>query len=311
MTATLPSWREGAARSAVLDFVDRVTRAGGADFVPPAARVAVFDNDGTLWCERPTYAQAVFIVDSLHRLAGDRADIAAMPAARELLAGDLDGALHHGLGAVAALLLAAHAGLTADEFAAQAEEWLASATHPRFDVPYTKLVYLPMIELIDVLREHAFRVFVVTGGGVEFVRATSEALYGISPEDVVGSAVRLELERRAGRVELVRQAELLGSPNEGAPKPINIQGHIGRRPIFAAGNTAGDREMLEYAHTGDLPSLCLVVDHDDGDREYAYEGTALTDPHAPPIAAVARELGWTVASMRRDWGRIFTDAAWE
>ena len=162
-----------------------------------------------------------------------------------------------------------------------------------------------MLELLDLLREREFRVFIVTGGGVEFVRAIGEELYGVTPDDVVGSAVQVSFERRDGRIVLVRQAAMLGSPNEGPPKAVNIQAHIGVRPIFAAGNSAGDTEMLEYAHTGDHPSLCLVVDHDDEEREYAYAGASVTNPDAESIVDTASRLGWTVVSMRDDWSRIF------
>jgi hypothetical protein len=162
-----------------------------------------------------------------------------------------------------------------------------------------------MLELLELLREREFRVFIVTGGGVEFVRAVGEELYGVTPDDVVGSAVQVSFERRDGRIVLVRQAAMLGSPNEGPPKAVNIQAHIGVRPIFAAGNSAGDTEMLEYAHTGDHPSLCLVVDHDDEAREYAYESLAATNADAEPILETASRLSWTVVSMRDDWSRIF------
>jgi 6-phosphogluconolactonase (cycloisomerase 2 family) len=162
-----------------------------------------------------------------------------------------------------------------------------------------------MLELLDLLRARDFRVFVVTGGGVEFVRAVSDRLYGVAADDVVGSAVQLRFERRDGRVILVRQPALLGAPNEGAPKPINIQSHIGRRPILAAGNSAGDCEMLEYTHSGELPSLCLVIDHDDPAREYAYVGASATDPHAEPILDTASRLHWMMVSMREDWNRVF------
>jgi hypothetical protein len=162
-----------------------------------------------------------------------------------------------------------------------------------------------MLELLDLLRTHRFRVFIVTGGGVEFVRAVSDDLYGVPPDDVVGSAVQLAFERRDGRVVLVRQAAALGEVNEGPPKATAIQQHVGRRPIVAAGNSAGDTEMLEYAETGDRPALCLVVDHDDAEREYAYAGTALTNPRAETIAVTARRRGWTVVSMRDDWNRIY------
>jgi phosphoserine phosphatase len=206
---------------------------------------------------------------------------------------------------VGEVLMKIHAGITVEEFAAIATRWYAEARHPRFGVPYDALVYVPMLELLDLLREHEFRVFIVTGGGVEFVRAVSERVYGVAPDDVVGSAVQTTFERRDGRVVLVREAKLLGSPNEGPPKVVNIQAHIGARPIVAIGNSAGDREMIEYAHTGERPSLCIVIDHDDAEREYAYAGASATDPGAQPIAETAAALGWTTVSMRDDWSRIF------
>jgi phosphoglycolate phosphatase-like HAD superfamily hydrolase len=266
----------------------------------------VVDNDGTLWCERPAYAQALFLLGRLHEQAAEDPELAAQPVVKALLAGDLEAAARHGPEAVAGVVVHTHAGLTADEFADTAARWLAESNHPRFGVRLDELAYVPMLELLDLLRSRDFRVFVVTGGGVEFTRAVSEELYGVPPDDVVGSAVQVSFERRDGRVVLVRQPALLGSPNEGPPKPINIQGHIGRRPILAAGNSAGDREMLEYAHTGDLPSLCLVVDHDDAEREYAYAGTAATNPDAEPILNTASRFGWTVVSMSNDWNQVFT-----
>jgi phosphoserine phosphatase len=303
--AELPSWNDGPARTAVLEFLERVTTGGSADLVPPAARVAVLDNDGTLWCERPTYVQALFLLDRLREQADADPDLAAEPVVEALLAGDLERAVAHGQDALVGVLLRTHAGLTTDEFVAAAARWFEEARHPRFGVPHTALTYRPMLELIDALRACEFRVFVVTGGGVEFVRAVSDELYGVAREDVVGSAVELSFERREGRVELVRLPRLLGSPNEGVPKTLAIQQHIGHRPIFAAGNSAGDREMLEYTTTGPLPSLGIVVDHDDEEREYAYESLSATDPHAEPILSSATRFGWTVVSMKRDWARIF------
>jgi phosphoserine phosphatase len=301
----LSLWRDGPARSAILTYVDRVTTSGSATFVPPAARIAVFDNDGTLWCERPSSPQAFFLLERLHVQAASDPDLAAKPIVRALLKGDLHAAMAEGLGPFADVLLRTHAGLTVDEFVAATTAWFDRAVHPRFDVPYGSLVYGPMLELMDLLRAASFRVFIVTGGGVEFVRAVSDELYGVSPDDVIGTSVELKAERRDGRLVLVRQAALHGSPNEGEPKPINIQSHIGLRPIFAAGNSAGDREMLEYASTGPLPSLALVIDHDDEAREYAYRGASFTDPHAEPITDTAARLGWTAVSMRRDWARVF------
>lgn len=305
MSAPLPSWNDGAARTAILDFVARVTEDGGADHVAPADRIAVVDNDGTLWCEKPAYVQAMFILERLHEQAAADPELAARPVTKALLAGDLEAAFAAGTAEVGRLLVSTHAGLTAEEFAAVAEDWLATAAHPRFGRPLSELVYQPMLELLQLLRDHGFRVFVVTGGGVEFVRAVSERLYGVGSDDVVGSAVQLRFERRDGRAVLVRQPAILGSPNEGEPKPINIQAHVGRRPILAVGNSAGDAEMLEYASTGPLPSLALVIDHDDADREYAYGGASVTDPGAEPILETAARHGWTTVSMRDDWSRVF------
>lgn len=307
---SLPSWNESPARSAVLDYLERVTTAGGPDHVPAAERIAVLDNDGTLWCEKPAYLQVFFILDRLREQAAQDPQLAAREVVQALLANDLQRASAAGMAELVDVLLEAHAGLTAEEFTAAVAGWLEGFRHPRFGVPFAGLVYVPMLDLIELLRAHEFRVFVVTGGGVEFVRAVSEEIYGVMPDDVIGSAVRVRFERRDGRVVLVREAQLLGSPNEGEPKPVNIQAHLGRRPIVAVGNSAGDREMLEYAHTGDRPSLCLVIDHDDDGREYAYASQSVTDPGAEPISATAAAEGWTIVSMRDDWNRVFaTDDA--
>jgi phosphoserine phosphatase len=301
----LASWNDGPSRTAILEFVERVTEEGGADFVPPAERIAVLDNDGTLWCERPTYIQALFVFARLGDAVAARPELGEQPIVKALLAGDLAAAQKFGMEALARVLLELDAGRTTEEFAADAAAWLATAQHPRFGVPFRELTYAPMLELMDLLRSRGFRVFIVTGGGVEFVRAVGDELYGVTSDDVVGSAVQVSFERRDGRVVLVRQAAMLGSPNEGEPKAVNIQTHIGRRPIFAAGNSAGDTEMLEYAHTGEHASLCLVVDHDDEEREYAYAGASATNPDAESIVDVAGRLSWTVVSMRDDWSRIF------
>jgi len=301
----LPSWNDSPARTAILEFVERVSEEGGADYVPPAERVAVLDNDGTLWCEKPTYIQALFVFARLADAVAARPELAEQPVVKALLAGDLAGAQQYGMEAIAGVLLELDAGRTTEEFTRDAEAWLAAAKHPRFGVPFRELTYAPMLELMELLRGREFRVFIVTGGGVEFVRAVGEEIYGVRPDDVVGSAVQVSFERRDGRIVLVRQAAMLGSPNEGPPKAMNIQAHIGRRPILAAGNSAGDTEMLEYAHTGERPSLCLVVDHDDEEREYAYAGSSVTNPDAESIVDTAGRLGWTLVSMRDDWKRVF------
>jgi phosphoserine phosphatase len=273
---TLPSWNDSAARSAIVEFVEHAARE-----VPPEERLAVFDNDGTLWCERPAYVQELFLKERL----ATRPELVQKGLVQAVL--ELD------------------AGRTPEEFTSSVEDWFAEARHPRFGTPFGQLTYQPMLELLELVRANGFHVFVVTGGGVEFVRAVGEALYGVGPDDVVGSAVEVAFERRDGQAVLVRQAKMLGSPNEGAPKAVNIQTHIGRRPILAVGNSAGDREMLEYVHSGSRPSLCVVIDHDDAEREYAYASKAVTDPDAESILTTAEHFGWTVVSMRRDWSQVF------
>jgi phosphoserine phosphatase len=273
---TLESWNDGATRSAIVEFVERAARE-----VPAEERLAVFDNDGTLWCERPAYVQELFLKERLAK----RPELMERGLIQAVL--ELD------------------AGRTPEEFTTSVEEWFAGAKHPRFGTPFGQLTYQPMLELLEFVRANGFHVFVVTGGGVEFVRAVGEELYGVGPDDVVGSAVEVAFERRDGQAVLVRQAKMLGSPNEGPPKAVNIQTHIGRRPILAVGNSAGDREMLEYVHSGSHLSLCVVIDHDDAEREYTYASVAVTDPDAEPILETAERFGWTVVSMRRDWSRVF------
>jgi len=306
LTGVLASWRDTPARTAILDFIDRVTTEGAATYVAPEGRVAVFDNDGTLWCERPTYAQALFLLERIRDQAAADPALADAPVVRALLAGDLAGAFAMGADAVGPVVLATHAGWTVDEYAAAVARWLADARHPRFGVTWPELVYRPMRELLELLRANAFRVFVVTGGGVEFVRSFAEAAYGIPPDDVVGTAVEVEVERRDGCMTLVRRPVLARElVNEGEPKPRLIQAHVGVRPILAAGNSAGDAEMLEFASTGPAPSLALVIDHDDAEREYAYESRSATDADAEPILATASRHGWHVVSMRSDWATVF------
>jgi phosphoserine phosphatase len=296
---TLASWNDGTARTAIVDYLAAI-----AD-VPVPERIAVFDNDGTLWCEKPTYVQAFFVLERLRQQAAADPELAASDVVQALLGGDLAAATRHGVGAVMGVLLNTHAGVTTEEFDAAVEDWAVRFRHPRFGVPFAGLVYAPMLELLELLRAHGFRVFLVTGGGVDFVRPLGAQLYGVDRDDVVGSAVAVEFQRRDGQVVLARTAALAGSPNEGPPKVVAIHSHIGRRPLVAVGNSAGDREMLEFAHTAARPSLCIVLDHDDAEREYAYGGEALTDPDAEPILATAERFGWTVVSMRRDWSRVF------
>lgn len=303
---SLPSWRETATRAAVVGYLRRITEPDGLDFVPVVDRIAVFDNDGTLWCERPGYPQAAFLIHELGtRSAADPA-LAERPVVRALLADGLAAARGFPMDEILRVLIDLHAGVSPEAFAEAVTDWAAGYRDERFGTPLAGLVYAPMLELLALLREHGFRVFIVTGGGVDFVRALSTELYGVTPDDVVGSAVVVEMARDEGNgVVLVRQGRIRGPANEGAPKVVNIHAQLGVRPIVAVGNSAGDREMLEYTHGSSHPSLCVVLDHDDAEREYAYASASFTDPGAESLLDVAARSDWVVVSMRDDWSRVF------
>ena len=299
----LPSWRPGAAKTALLDFLV------AARTVPIAERVAMFDNDGTLWCEKPQYLQLLFMLDQLRQAVAADPSIAARAEFRALIEHDHAAQAELGLERIALALLQLTIGLGPREFDERVRGFVAEAVDSVRRVPLHQLRYQPMLELIDALRAESFSVFIVTGGGTEFVRAISQDFYGVPPEGVVGTLVNYEFARDTqGRPQLARSAEMIGTANEGAAKVVNIQRELGRRPIFAAGNTAGDREMLEYALASDGPSMALLVDHDDADREYAYEPEAVTVDFDGSFTAFGHDSGWTVVSMRHDWEQIFTDA---
>jgi phosphoserine phosphatase len=300
----LPSWRPGPTRRALLEFLD------AADGVPVEQRVAYFDNDGTLWCERPTYIQYEFFLDALRRRVavdpgvGKRREFAAV------LTGSAQEVAAIGLSRIAIALASLFDGLSPEAFAARVREFWATAVHPGSGRPLRSLVYRPMLELIDELRRRGFTVGIVTGGGTEFLRALSPQLYGVPPELVVGTLVVHELTTAAdGAPELRRTSRLLGEANEGAAKVSNIQTHLGRRPILSAGNSAGDREMLEWTCAAPGPSLALLVDHDDAAREFAYASEAVTLAGSEPIVQTAARSRWTTVSMAADWETIFSDQA--
>jgi phosphoserine phosphatase len=297
----LPSWRAGATRDAVLAFLD------AAASVPAERRVACFDNDGTLWCERPTYVQLDFFVDTLQDAVRADPALARVPEFAALISRDEAAIGEIGLEAIVFALSGLFEGTSPEEFTAQAREFMARSDHATLGRPTRTLTYLPMLELIAELRERDFTVGVVTGGGTEFVRAISEDLYGVPPQCVVGTLIAYEFvpTSRAAGPHLRRKNELVGDANEGPVKVSNIQAQLGRRPILAAGNSGGDREMLEWVAGGDGPTLALLVDHDDAEREFAYVGTAVTFAETEPIASVAARSGWTVVSMARDWEKVF------
>jgi len=305
-SAALPSWSEGIAKSAILDFVARVTREGGPDFVPPADRIATFDNDGTLWCEQPVQVQVFFLADRVKQLA------AADPALKErqpfkaFLAHDTKTLHALGKPALNELFAATHAGMTVDEFEAIARDWFASARHPQLARPYTQVAFQPQVELLAYLRAHGFRTFIVSGGGIDLMRVISEPVYGIAREQVIGSSAKLRFELRQGRGVLQKLGEL-NSFDDREAKPQNIGLHIGRRPILAFGNSDGDLAMLRYTKTGAGPRLALLLHHDDAGREFAYDRDFRLSPLADALDN-APAYGITVVSMKRDWSTVFGGA---
>ncbi len=296
----LASWNPGPTRSALLDFID------AADALPVEDRVAVFDNDGTLWCEKPMYPQLLFMLDELRRAIGADPSLAEREEYRALIDQDRSAQAEIGLERIAFALLELCTGIGPEEFDDRVVAFFERSRHPDRGVAYLEMRYQPMLELVDELRAHDFAVFIVTGGGAEFVRAVSRRFYDVSPDAVVGSLVGYEFARdAAGRPALRRTTQLFGQVNEGAPKVTNIQLQLGRRPIFAAGNSPGDAEMLEYALATGSPSMALLVNHDDADREYSYEGEAGTFETDGSFAESAAGLGITIASMRDDWATVF------
>jgi phosphoglycolate phosphatase-like HAD superfamily hydrolase len=299
----LPSWRDGPRKRAMLDFVAAVTTAGSPDFVPASARIATFDNDGTLWVEQPAYTQLIFILDRIRALAPQNPAWQQDALFRAAIAGDLRGAAAGGAEGLLKLAGAAQAGTTPEAFQRLAAEWLATARDPRWRRPYTELVYQPMIELLGFLRARGFTTFIVSGGGVEFVRAFSDQVYGIPPHQVVGSTFALTPGEAEGRIILTREprADFI---DDGPGKPVGIARHIGQRPIAAFGNSDGDWHMLRYATEGPGRRFGMIIRHDDADREYAYD----RESHVGRLARAldeAPQRGWQVVSMREDWARVF------
>jgi phosphoglycolate phosphatase-like HAD superfamily hydrolase len=300
----LSSWRDGPARQAILDFVARVSTPG-PDFVPSAERIAVFDNDGTLWIEQPLPVQAFFVLDRIAALAPDHPEWREQMPFKAALDRDPEAIMAHGMDGLARMVMATHAGMSTDAFAALVRDWIATARHPRFGCPFTDLVYQPMLELLAYLRANDFKTCIVSGGGIEFMRTFSEAVYGIPPEQVIGSSIVARYAVGKAGPELLREAELHFFDDK-AGKPVAINTHIGRRPIAAFGNSDGDFEMLEWTTSGPGPRFGLLVHHDDPAREYAYD-------RQPGLARLARgldegpERGWTIVSMKSDWQQLFPD----
>ena len=304
----LPSWSDGPAKQSIISFVEKVTKPGSPDFVPVAERIATFDNDGTLWCEQPVPVQLYFALDRVKALAPQHPEWSTTEPFASLLKGDLQLALAGGDHALLEVLMATHAGMTTAKFEQIVTDWIATAKHPKTGQLYTDMVYQPMLEVLSYLRANGFKNFIVSGGGIEFMRPWANRVYGIPPEQVVGSSIKTKFEMRDGKPVLVRLPELNFNDDRG-DKPVGINQHIGRRPVAAFGNSRGDKEMLEYTQGGGARFELLVL-HDDAKREYAY-GPALGLPE-PKLGAFTQALydeakkeGWTVVSMKSDWSQIF------
>jgi hypothetical protein len=302
-TDPLPSWNDGAARQTIVAFVGKVTREGTAGYVPPAERIAVFDNDGTLWSEQPVYVQLAFALDRVKALALQHPEWQTQEPFASLLKGDAASALAGGEKAIAQIIMATHAGTTTEEFATIVKDWLATARHPVTGRPYTGMVYQPMLEVLDYLRANGFKTFIVSGGGIEFMRPWTERVYGIPPEQVVGSSIRTKYELRDGQPVLVRLPEI-DFIDDKAGKPVGIQQHIGRRPILAFGNSDGDFEMLEWTTAGDGLRLGVIVHHDDAGREYAYDRKSHIGRLERGLDEAGRR-GWVLVSMKDDWRTMY------
>ena len=299
----LPSWNEGPSKAAIIEFVDRVTAAGGPDFVPVAERIATFDNDGTLWSEQPAYFQLAFAIDRLKAEAKDHPEWRERPILKAASEGDIRPALAGTVRDRLELVAASHAGMTNDEFSGMVTRWLSTAKHPRFDRPYTDLVYQPMLELLAYLRGVGFKTYIVSGGGAEFMRAWAEKVYGIPPEQVVGSTIKVRYELRDGEPALLRLEEVEFIDDK-AGKPEGINRSIGRRPIAAFGNSDGDYEMLRWTTSGPGRRLGLIVHHTDGDREWAYDRESKIGRLEKALDEAPRR-GWVVMDMKKDWKLVY------
>jgi hypothetical protein len=300
----LPSWNDGPAKQAIVSFVEKVTKEGSSDFVPPNERIATFDNDGTLWCEQPMYFQLLFALDRVKALAPQHPEWKTKEPFASLLKGDVKGALAGGERTMLEIIIVTHAGMTTAEFEQIVKDWIATAKHPKFKRPYTECVYQPMVELLAYLRANGFKTFIVSGGGIEFMRPWTEKVYGIPPEQVVGSSIKTKYEWRDGKPVLMRLPEM-NFIDDKTGKPVGINSHIGRKPIAAFGNSDGDQQMLEWTQAGSGARLMMLVHHDDAVREFAYGAESKIGTFSDALMAEAKKNAWTVISMKDDWKKIF------
>jgi phosphoglycolate phosphatase-like HAD superfamily hydrolase len=302
----LPSWNDGSAKKAIVDFVAQVTTEGGPNFVPISERIATFDNDGTLWVEMPMYTQFVFAIDRVRALASKHPEWKTEQPFAAAISGDAKTLTASGEPGIMKIMAATHTGITTEQFATTVSDWMKTAQHPRFKRPYTECVYQPMLELLSYLRANGFKTYIVSGGGIEFMRPWTEKIYGIPPEQVIGSAVKTKYQMQSSGPELMRLPDVLFIDDK-AGKAEGINLFIGRRPIAAFGNSDGDQQMLEWTAAGSGKRLMLLVHHTDAEREYAYDRES-TIGRLNTALDEAKAKGWIVVDMKQDWKTIFPPA---
>lgn len=303
----LPSWNAGSSKSAILEFVQRTTTEGGNDFIPVKDRIAVFDNDGTLWCEQPAYFQLMFALERIKELAPQHPGWKETEPFKSVLAGELKGVAAQGEKGIAQIVAATHAGMTADEFNTIVRNWITTARHPKTGRLYSEMVYQPMLEVLSHLRANGYKTFIVSGGGVEFMRVFAEQTYGIPPEQVIGSSIKTKFELRDTEPVLVRLPDI-NSIDDGPGKPENIELHIGHRPVMAFGNSDGDLQMLQWTTLANGPRFGLIVHHTDAEREYAYDRHSSIGRLDKALDEAAQR-DWIVVDMKKDWNQVFVDVA--
>ena len=299
----LPSWNDGSAKTAILGFVAAVTEKGGKDYVEPAQRIAVFDHDGTLWVEYPMYTQILFAFERVKKLAPQHPEWKTTQPFKALLAGDMKTVGASGMKGIMEILMATHSGMTAEEFEREASNWLATAKHPKFDRLYSECIYQPQLELLAYLRTNDFKTFIVSGGGIQFMRPITEKNYGIPPEQVVGSSAAAKFQIKDGEPAILRQPKI-NFVNDKAGKPVGINQHIGRRPILAFGNSDSDMQMIEYTMAGKGRRLGLFVHHTDAKREYAYDRKSHVGTLDKALDQAGAK-GWIIVDMKKDWKKVF------
>jgi len=299
----LSSWNNGKAKQSIVAFVEKVTKEGSPDFIPMAERIATFDNDGTLWAEQPIYFQAFFVLDRIKALAPQHPEWQDKEPFTSVLKGDVKAAMAGGEHALLEMAMATHTGMTTEEFYTTVTDWIATAKHPKTERLYTEMLYQPMLELLTYLRANGFKTFIVSGGGVEFMRPWTERVYGIPPEQVIGSSIKTKFEMRDDKPVLVRLPEINFIDNK-AGKPVGINSYIGRRPIAAFGNSDGDLQMLQWTTAGAGARLALIVHHTDAEREWAYDRKSSIGQLDKALDE-AKSKGWTVVDMKNDWKVIF------